>query len=264
MKKTLFATAALLAMTAGQSYAYTVTFGGQYVTDGSYLSSPIGVNSSNQALPGFFIETFDDPSNTTGETLSVAGSPGTYNIYVPAGGGLVSVPVNDLYIYYGGFGIRQGTVSYAAAPANDRTFFVYTPGQGNSTGSVGVDYSDFINATGDRIDYLGLYWGSIDLYNKIELYNGSTLVQTITGAEVLAAGNGNSGNQFQPGSNVYVNIFFSSLDPEFTSFRFVTDGIAFEADNLVTGYASTPEPATMILFGTGLAGLAGFVRRKRS
>ncbi|HEX5325447.1 MAG TPA: hypothetical protein VFW75_02145, partial [Acetobacteraceae bacterium] len=38
--------------------------------------------------------------------------------------------------------------------------------------------------------YLGLLWGSVDAYNTLDLYNGASLVGSITGADVTASANG--------------------------------------------------------------------------
>ena len=39
-------------------------------------------------------------------------------------------------------------------------------------------------------------------------------------------------------------------------------GMAFEVDNLAVGNQPVPEPATMLLFGMGLLGLAGMTRKR--
>ena len=118
---------------------------------------------------------------------------------------------------------------------------------------------------GQYVNYLGLYAGSIDTYNSLNFYKADAttgndvLMFTITGTQLLAIYHGTSGNQTAPASNVYLNIAFNA-DERFSSFEYYTNGVAFESDNLTAGLY-VPEPATMLLLGLGLIGLAG-ARRK--
>ena len=152
-----------------------------------------------------------------------------------------------------GGGVVQGTLSGVhAAPFGltlaDETKYLSVPLSGSS-GSVTVTVG------GANNNYLGMWWGSMDTYNIVFFY-GLDPVLSITGSQV--ADPSANGGQSGPGTNRYVNI----LDlPYFTSFTLTSNGIAFEVDNIAVG--NVPEPATMLLLGSGLIGLAAFRKRFR-
>lgn len=277
MKKILLASALVLAVSAGQSHAFSISFDYQLATDGSGKTSEF-VPANNVNLPGasYIVETFDQPGTVNRNVSVVNGS-----VFVPAGAGFNTLnPATDIIIHSGSFQIQKGNTSSGANPGGtdpvigDTTFYAFAPAPGGTGAEVEIDYAAYLFDNSVRISYLGLYYGSIDTYNNLSFYSGQTLISggtegsplfdgILTGSEILAAMGGTSGNQSAPGSNVYVNLFFDAEDPLFTSFRFTTTGIAFEVDNIVAGFTPVPEPATMLLFGAGLAGLAG-IRRKRN
>ena len=86
-------------------------------------------------------------------------------------------------------------------------------------------------------------------------YLNGTLVGTVNGADVIAAGT-NFGNQQAVGSNEYVNMTFAS---GFNEIKLVTTNYNFEVDNLAV--AQVPEPGALGLLGVGFLSL--FVRRRR-
>jgi hypothetical protein len=98
--------------------------------------------------------------------------------------------------------------------------------------------------------YLGLLWGSVDNYNTLSLYDGNTLVGTVTGTDVTAGANGNQGAN----GTFYVNInstsAFDRVVASSTQYAFEFDNVSFNRT------IPTPEPSTILIGGFGL--ISGF------
>jgi PEP-CTERM motif len=149
----------------------------------------------------------------------------------------------------------------------------YATPAGDSTRYLTVGPTDgpvvFVRLT-NAANYFGFYAGSLDMFNLVEFFMGSTLVDSFSGDQINAVafpGDPTNGNQAQaqfidyfPGR--FVNgIFVPAL---FTSVRFASSSDAFETDNHAFGVASpdvVPEPGSIALFGLGA--LAVFASRRR-
>jgi hypothetical protein len=289
---------------SGPVQAFSVTFGGvqayQIDVDTNLsvkagLTSNVGgyINAATNTVsaPGVLLETFDALASSL--TRPVSGDANASEIQFPgtnggfttlnpnASAGILSIDNASGF----GMGVRKGTTGYAAAPGGDcvqspgdsagcnKTYFAYGPGEGGSVPSeVKINYSALLLGGSRMIDYLGVYYGSIDTYNEMrfyddkgELIHGGGLLGDgiLSGAEILNAMSCSTcnGNQTNPNSNVYVNLNFS-LGDKFTSFSFYTTGTAVEIDNIVSHIQEVPEPASLVLVGLGLLGLAQIGRRK--
>ena len=190
-------------------------------------------------------------------------------------GGLPSSPVAGAIVetfegslawdWTGSYAVLDGTTNQNSAPwnpislAKETTKYVSVPApDGLPAGSVSVtDLNGSYN-------YFGIWWGSMDTYNTLELLLEDTVVATLTGSDV-ADPNDATGDQVLPATNRYVNIFLDGTK-RFDSFRISSDNYAFEADNIAVATIETiepiPEPVSMLLFGTGLVGIGGYIRRK--
>ena len=106
--------------------------------------------------------------------------------------------------------------------------------------------------------YIGMLWGSVDGYNSLKLYDGATLVGSLTGNDVTANANGNQGVN----GTYYVNIV---SDQGFDRVVASSSSYAFEFDNVAynTAGGDVPEPMTWTIVLAGLLGLTALAAKRR-
>jgi hypothetical protein len=146
-------------------------------------------------------------------------------------------------------GIYQGTSSVAAAPAGDSTKYLSVLGGGSAT----------LTAPG-TMKTMSLYLGSIDDYNTITFKGANGFSKTFDGDDINNPANGN-----QQAASTNRRYYFT-FDPndKINKVIFSSSGNSFEIDNIAVNDPPTdvPEPLTLSLFASGLAG-ATFLRRRR-
>lgn len=156
---------------------------------------------------------------------------------------------------YSGEGAIRNT-SIGGVTAAPPTLGAYVQGSNNNFLTLGANEErgpvtiDFAK----DIDYFGLYWGSIDSYNSIQLLYQGAVIGSFSGTDVHAAANG---DQSVNGAR-YVN-FFATGSERFDQVRLFSNGAALESDN--HAYRDVPTPAVLLPAIGGM--FAGAVRRKQ-
>jgi hypothetical protein len=108
--------------------------------------------------------------------------------------------------------------------------------------------------------YVGLVWGSVDFYNTLQFFNGSTLVGTLTGSDVLAFPTGDQGANGTVYVNVNSTLPFDSILATSRQYAFEFDNLAYNTTQVVT--SPVPEPPTLLLLGSAIMALGVFWRRR--
>lgn len=136
--------------------------------------------------------------------------------------------------------------------------FLCLRGSQSKPGVVTVDLST------TAADYYGFRWGSIDFYNTVSFYDGSTLLLSLTGTQVKDGSGGMASGYF----NVY-----AAAGEAITRVVLESSRSSLESDNHAVHFkpqsfapyapiATVPEPSTYALLLAGL-GVIGLLARHR-
>jgi hypothetical protein len=212
-------------------------------------------------------------------STSVGGAPGgtikeNFDSLLPGTTATTTLPSGITIAFDGNAEAVSGSSSgrYAAPYLSGSNGFGFGPS--GSTQMNGPDTSTYVSVGDDGSvslrfpspeTYVGILWGSVDGYNVLSFYNGSTLVGALTGSDVIASPNGDQGIN----GTVYVNVSATG-DSVFDRVVATSGGNAFEFDDVafMGSVVQTlnhdpdpiPEPISFGLLATGLLAL-GFIRR---
>ena len=213
---------AVVFMGANPASAITLTKGG---------SAPVAGQGSKSTIPGSLVVDFNSGTATD---------------------------PNGFVTYSATNGIVQGSVAnqYAAPFGDTSKYLTISPAGDKVAGGTGSVTLTFAKA----IDYFGLYWGSVDPYNYVDVYSGGSLLKTFSGADVPGAEA--TGSWTSNADNVFVNLLADSGET-FDKIVLILTGRAFESDNHTYRLASVPEPSSMLgLLAFGALSAGTFIKRK--
>lgn len=179
--------------------------------------------------------------------------------------------------------------SVGAVTFSGNAYIVNNPLQGNSGPGISAapyitglgqndttNYLSVLGGTSETLTFstdmrtLGFYWGSIDSsdtsWNKIEFWDGGTLIATISGANIPAANP--SGDQTNGATNRYVTFDFGTSE-SFDKVVLSASTNSFELDNisyLAAGGATPPVPeaSTWAMMILGFLGVGFIAYRRRT
>ena len=157
--------------------------------------------------------------------------------------------------------IEKGSVTNAyTAPAGDTTNFLAL---GNSNKFATRSESLAFAAPTSKF---GFYWGSIDKYNTVQFFSGTTLVGTLNGSNVVSSSAGQMafrtsgvGNGVNTDASAYVS--FLDQGGSFNRVVLTTTQPNFEIDNVAVG--GVPEASTWAMMLIGFGGLGGLMLQRR-
>jgi hypothetical protein len=203
------------------------------------------------------------------------------------GGGLANFNSPNSVTLYGNTSPAQGTFTQSGATFSGDGILMTNPTPGSSLGLYAEPYGDTTqyltvkpygpNETvtfGNTYTTLGLYWGSMDDYNSIQLFDGTTLLDTITGTQAALSipASGAQGLQTDYANNRFITVSdIDGIGAGFTSIVLNSTSNSFELDNLSWGnnsitnrFSATPLPPAVTMFSAGLVllGFAGIRRQK--
>ena len=201
-----------------------------------------------------------DSGNPTGGDTDLA-TPGTVGNFVPPG-----VPISEATL--GNLLIIQ---EHGAEDPGNPGFITHAPDDegSNPAGNITFTFDGPIASFGfhlvdieDNSAEQGGYFAAF--------YSGGNQVGSVTFGDLTTVGHAfydptivfgnNSVNRVQP--FLASDPFFSSSAP-FFDMVIISLGGSGAVDNVVFNPVPVPEPGTLLLLGTGLAGLAGYCRRRR-
>ena len=149
--------------------------------------------------------------------------------------------------YYGSAIVSGSVLDNYTAPYLDITKYLTINSPSVQSGSLAI-----VTFGGAVYNYLGLYWGSINTYNKIEFLKDGNISGACLGTDItlpIIADQSSDG---------YVNFYLSH---DFDGIRFTSTAPAFEIDNLAVGIHA-PIPGAVLLGIIGLSISGWLLKRK--